>query len=315
MAETKVKTPTKKVVTEVQDLSQRFMYVLAEKNEPIGGVFNARTNKSTTESPYKPYRNLLLTGSILWDGSDLKIDEANGKIIAGFHKGKRYICYYDGCSSIFVDEQPQDSVTRKRLIESTKQIAFQNGYLTVFGYETMLKKFCDIVSWNGNSEYRLPSSPVVFLNVDSETEKATIADSLDNLEKALQLAKEASDMHVLVHGRYLGVPELDTITDNPLSQNAIRTLYRKKAMENPDDFIKSYSDKSISIKYFVEKAIEAGEINTNTNTNKAVWRKSGQIITDISGIKSEEGKRVALVEFAQSIEGEEFTMQLKALYN
>lgn len=313
MAETKVKKAKVESTTEEVDANQRFMYVLAEKNDRLGGIYDARTNREVTGNAYKPYRNLLLTGAILWPG-DEKLDE-QGKVISGFPKGKRHICYYDGCSSIFVDEQPKENATRIKLLEATRQIAFNNGYLSVFGYETKLKKFCDIASWNGDSPYRLPNAPVVYLNVDSESEKAAIADSLDSLEEALKMAKEASDMHVLVHGRYLGVPELDEITGNQLSQKAIRALYRKKAQDNPDEFIKSYSDKSISIKYFVEKAIEAGEINTNTNTNKAVWRKSNQIITDISGIKSQEGIKSALVEFAQSTEGEEFAIQLKALYN
>lgn len=314
MAEAKVKKAKVQSFTEEVDYNQRFMYVLAEKNDRLGGVYDAKTNREITGSSYKPYRNLLLTCAILWDGSDLVLDE-QGRILSGFPKGKRHICYYDGCSSIFVDEQPKENATRTKLLEATRQISFNNGYLSVFGYETKLKEFCDIASWNGDSPYRLPSAPVVYLNVDSESEKAAISDSLDSLEEALKMAKEASDMHVLVHGRYLGVPELDGITGNPLSQKAIRALYRKKAQDSPDEFIKSFSDKSISIKYFVEKAIEAGEINTNTNTNKVVWRKSGQVITDISGIKSQEGIRSALVEFAQSTEGEEFAIQLKALYN
>jgi hypothetical protein len=305
------RTATKNVVkpTAVDELNRKYVYMLLQRNERRGMVYEGLTNRPAAEMPYKPWQNLLLRSSIIWDGGQ---DPFSGKERPA---GRYLIQYYDGCTTLFVDSQPQDRDTIEKFIGNTRKLLFERGQLSVMGYDKMLKYYMDWTSYNANSPYRVPTADAIFHLLDAEKDTKSKVAFMDALEDAMKLAKEASDGKMLIHAKYLGVPDSDFISGNPLSIEAIRILYREFAKENPIDFIKSYTDRTIEVKYWIEQALETGLISDSLIPNKAVWKKSAAVICDISGLKSQSSIHNKLVEFSQTEEGEEFVQQLKALYN
>jgi len=305
------KPARKAALPAVQDLTQRHVYVLCAENPDreaeIVEIQNGRGNR-IREKKYPPYRNLLLRSAIMWDGKEETKPEGWGN----YAPGKRVIRFYDGCTSLFPEDQPKEKETIDQLINQTRQRVFANGEIEVFGYETMLKLYMDICSYNEESPYRVPTIEAIFKPVNPEKYAAKESARLDAVEKALEMAKTAPESKMIMHCNYLGVAEIDNQTGNKLSMSALRAAYRKAAMDRPEEFVNSYDDKSIFSKYWIEKAIEAGEIRFQNNI--AVW-KSGNMICDISGLKSYQGKVEKLVEFSSLGDGEEFLQQLKALYS
>ncbi len=285
------------------DLSRKHVYVLAQKNEQLGMVFNGRTNKPIGEKPYKPYQNLLTTCFINWDGSD------------GKPRGKRLLRYYDGCTTLFADEQPQDKDLIAQLLQQTAPRRFLNGYLEVFGYETMFRKYLDMCSYNVLSDFRTYTAPAIFMLLDAEADSVITIDEMDMLDKALQYAKEASKVKMVIHSRYLGVDEYDLRSGSKLSMEALRANYRKFAKENSKKFVDTFQDNSIEVKYLIQQALNDGKISTNDFPNKAVWANSKVEICEIGGLKSIAAIMEKVYDETQSGEtAEEFVMQLKALY-
>jgi hypothetical protein len=133
---------------------------------------------------------------------------------------------------------------------------------------------------------------------------------VDAIEMAMKLAKEASVHKMMMHCNYMGVPMLDEDSNNELTEKEIRALYREEAAKHPEKFMQSYGDKTIEIKYYINKSLETGLIH-----NKATWGSSNSEICDISGLRSQEGIAEKLFEFSQSEAGNDFLVQLKALYN
>lgn len=302
--------PEKEIVSKTQatdDINTKFMYVLYNKNERRGRIFDEAGNPRG-EAEHKPARNLLLRSSILWPGGK---DPFSGK---DRNKGKHIIRYYDGCTTLFIDDQPKDKETIDQFVSNTRQMVFQHGYLSVYGYETLLKNYMDWCSYNVDSPYRVPTVEIVFTLLDSEKSSKIEAEKLENTEQAMELAKKATEKKMLVHAKYLGIPFEDIKSGNPLSPAAIRTAYRTYAKDFADTFIKSYNDKSIQTATYIQLALETGTINTNIVPNKAIWSESKAEICDLSGIKSQDGIMNRLIEFSQTQEGGAFDDQLRALY-
>ncbi len=295
-------------VEAVSDINNKSVYVLAEKNERRGRVYD-EMGMPRGEAEYKPRRNLLLRSSIVWPRNTK--DPFSGKDRSA---GRHLIRYYDGCTTLFVDDQPKDKETIDQLVANTREMVFLHGYLSVYGYETLLKNYMDWCSYNGDSPYKIPTTETIFILLDSEKASKVEEAQLELVEQAMELAKKATEKKMLVHARYLGIPFEDMKSGNHLSPTAIRTAYRKVAMDNPSGFIKSYNDKSIQTSTYIQTAMETGAISTTLIPNKAVWSQGGSEICDISGIKSQEGILNKLIEFSQTEEGGGFDDQLRALY-
>lgn len=290
------------------DINTKYAYVLPEKNEKRNNVYDEK-GRARPEPEYKPRMNLLLRSSIIWPGGK---DPFSGKERA---KGRYPIRYYDGCSTLFIDDQPKDKETIDQFVNNTRELFFLNGHLYCYGYDTMLKNYLDWCSWNGNSSYRVPTIDIKFKALDSEKQSQLESDNLDKMEEAMKLAKMANVNKMKMHCKYLGVWLEDIVTNIPLTDAAIRTAYRKKAQEDPSAFVATYNDESIQVTAWIETAMETGEISTTLIPNRAVWSKKGAEICDISGLKSKESIVNKLVEVAQSQGDEEFKSQLRGLYN
>ena len=127
MANAEVKTaPEKKYPNEDAALAQTFdpekkyVFELAEENPeremPVVMVQGQRSQLAPHKK-YKPWQNVVLTSQIVWKGQ------------------RRMVRYYDGCDSIFVDEQPKEKDTIDQYIKQSAKRIFADGKISVMGYE------------------------------------------------------------------------------------------------------------------------------------------------------------------------------------
>lgn len=279
------------------DIFKKYMFELAEENLerelPVIGMVGQKA-AAEPHKRFKPYQNIVFTSQIIWKGQ------------------RRGVRYYDGCTSIFIDEQPKDKEEVTDLITQTRRRHFSDGKFGCHGDEKMLLHFLYICSWNAESPFRTRSANAIFAPVDSAKRATAESLKLDQTEKALQLAKEAPFEKMKIHANYLEIALEDYDSGNELDESEIRANYRKRALRDSANFIESYGNKKLEIKYYIDKALKSGIIKVNGNTT--VWGNSGNVIMDISGMKSHEGISEKMFEFSQLTEGEEFLIQLEALY-
>lgn len=290
------------------DINTRYAYVLAQKNEIRGKVYDENGNKRE-EQQYKTCLNLLTKSSIVWDGTK---DPFSGKPRA---KGRHQIRYYDGCTTLFVDDQPREKETIDQLLSASRELTFDYGFLFVYGYDAMLKLYMDWCSYNDESPYRIPNFNAIFKSVNTEKQSKQEESELELEDTARAYAKDAPVKKMKIHAKYLGIPFVDNITQQPLSDSAIRVEYRKAAKANPVGFINSYKDESIEISTWVSEAIAKGEISTNVIPDKATWTKSGEVICELLGAKAQNLVVDRITEFMQTTLGGDSLAQLKVLYN
>lgn len=281
------------------DPQKKYMFELAvqnaEREMPVIEVDGQKSRQIPTEK-YKPYQNIVLTSQVIW-------------------KGQRRICrYYDGCSSIFADEQPKDKEEIDQFIKVTQPRAFLKGKFGAYGDEKMLLLYLMICSWNEESPFRTRSANVIFKASDTVKIASAEAKKLDETERALQLAKDASKVKMIIHSAFLGIETEDYDSGNELTEAEIRTKYRRRALQDAAYFIESYGNKSIEVKYYINQALIKGLITNKFNPNKATWQ-NGKEICDISGLKSNDAIGEKIFEFSQLEDGQEFTIQLRALFN
>lgn len=281
------------------DHTKKYMFELAtqniEREMPVIEVDGQKSRAIPTEK-YKPYQNIVLTSQIIWKGQ------------------RRILRYYDGCTSIFADEQPKDKEEIDQFIKVTQQRFFTKGKFGAYGDEKMLLLYLMICSWNADSPFRTRSANEIFRATDTMKIATKESDKLDQTERALQLAKDASKTKMLIHSAFLGVETLDFDSGNELTEKEIRTKYRRRALEDAAYFIESYGNKSIEVKYYINQALIKGLITNKFNPNKATWQ-NGKEICDISGLKSNDAIGDKIFEFSQLEDGQEFVIQLRALFN
>lgn len=281
------------------DHTKKYVFELASENPDRELPVIMTIGQQHTVLPkkkFKPFQNLVYTSQIVWNGQ------------------RTNLRYYDGCDTIFASDQPKEKESIDQFIRSTKKRHFLDGHFGCYGDEKMLICYLLACSWNVESPFRTRTADAVFVPLIQGRKVAAENDRLDAIEAAIRNAKEASELKMNIHGSYLGIPIIHPVTDNELSPEEYRIEYRKKAMENPAKFNESYGDKTIEVRYYIDKALQSGLIDYRTNGNKAVWR-NGSVICDISGFKTTDGVAQKLLELSQLEEGEEFVLQLKALYN
>lgn len=280
------------------DKDIKYMFELAEPSiEREMPIIDVREKRPVPHQKFKPYQNIVMSSQIVWNGQRVNLR------------------YYDGCDSIFVSQQPKDKDVIDQFIKQTRVRAFLEGKFGINGDEKMLLRYMLICSWNGLSEFRTRTANSIFIPLDKGKQALVESSKLDQTETALAYAKEARETKMLIHANYLGIATIDYDSGNELTPKEIRIEYRKRALKDSANFIETYGNKNIEIKYYIDKALEKGLISNKFNPNKATWQKSNSVICDISGLKTNEAIAVKLFEFSSTEEGEEFKIQLTALFN
>lgn len=275
---------------------KRYVFRLVGENPVLEHpIIDMVTKRPIPHKKYKPFQNLIFTSQIVWNGKRVNIR------------------YYDGCDTLFVSEQPKEKDVVDQYCLQTRRRNFLEGKLTVEGIDSMLLLYLSICSWNCDSPFRTRTANQIFIAENPDKEAARKASRMDKIEEAMALAKKAVVSKMMVHANFLGIPMQDYDSGNDRSEQEIRTAYREEASRNPEKFIESYGDKTLEIKYYIDKALETGVIKTNFTPNKATWGNSNTEICDIYGLISQESISQRLFEFSQMEEGEDFKIQLKAV--
>lgn len=297
-------SPEHLALTQEFNAKKKYMYELSDevpdRDFPVILSSNAgRTNIALKHRKHSPYRNIILSSQIIWNNQ------------------RRIVRYYDGCTTIFADKQPQDKETIQQLINQTNRAKYKflDGKFGALGYERMLLLFLNICSWNTYSPFRTPAADGIFKAVDQDIIANATMSKIDAMEEALKYAREATETKMLIHAAFLGIATTDWDSGNELTPNEIRAFYREEAARDPKGFIDSYGNKSVEIRFFIDKALQKGDISNKFNPNKATWGAKNTVICDISGLKSHEAISQRIFEFSQTEEGTEFLVQLKALYS
>src|SRR5690349_15491180 len=95
------------------DVTLRYTYVLAVKNEARGRVYDENGNKRP-DPEFPSRRNVLLRSSIVWPANTKDPFNPEKPRQAGRHM----LRYYDGCTTLFADDQPKEKETVDQLIAS-----------------------------------------------------------------------------------------------------------------------------------------------------------------------------------------------------
>lgn len=285
-------------LNQVFDTQKKYVFELVQQNEerelPVLFV-QGQKSSIAPHKKFSPYRNIVLTSQVVWNGQ------------------RRTIRYYDGCTSIFVDEQPKEKETVDQFIAQSKRRSFQEGKFSCHGDERMLLLYLNICSWNVESKFRTRTADGIFLAINPDKAATAQTNKLDQIELAMRYAKEATNQKMMIHAAYLGVAVEDWDSGNELSPEAIRANYRQEAMRDPASFIASYGNKGLELKYYIDEALRKNTISSREVVNKATWGSANTVICDISGLKSQEAIAQKLYEFSQTEEGEEFAIQIKSL--
>lgn len=278
------------------DGSKKYVFQLASENmEPERPIINMRTNRAEPHKKFKPFQNLVMTSQIVWNGS------------------RTNIRYYDGCESIFVSDQPKEKDVIDQLCVQTKKRNFLDGKLVVEGSDRQLLLYLNICSWNAESPFRTSTANQIFIPMNADKIATAETAKLDKIEEALKLAKDAKEIKMRIHASFLGIPTTDWTSGNELTEKEIRIEYRKYASKNPENFISSYGNKTLEVKFYIDEALRKGLVNNKINPNKAAWASSNSVICDISGLKTNDAISQALFEFSQTEDGSDFLLQLKAI--
>lgn len=289
---TKEFDPLKKYMFELADELPAPTYPVIETTK------SGRVNIPLKHNRFIPKRNIILTSQIVWNNA------------------RRTIRYYEGCTTIFVDKQPQDKATIDQLVAGTNKnkFLFIEGEWGCMGYEKWLLLFMNIASWNTESPFRTSTANGIFKSSDGDRIANETTLKIDQMEEALGYAREASETKMKIHAGYLGISDIDR-AGNERTSKQLRALYREAATNNPASFIESYGNTEIEVDYFIKKAWEDGTISNKMNPNAATWGSKNTKICDISGLKSPDAICQRIFEYSQTEDGTEFLVQLKALYS
>lgn len=289
----------KEAIEKEFDPNKKYLFELAVENmvrEMPVIISEGQKSYPAKHRRFKPFQNIVFTSQIIWKGQ------------------RRNIRYYDGCTSIFVDEQPKEKEEIDQLIAQTRKRNFLDGKFGCWGDERQLLLYLNICSWNANSPFRTRTADAIFVSVDTEKRASQEIKKLDAIEDAIELARDASKIKMMIHAAYLEIEMFDFDAETEKSEKEIRALYRRKAIEDPEAFISSYGNKDIELKYYIDKAWEKGMLTNKENPNKVVWKSSGREVCDISGLKTADAITQKIFEFCKTDEGAEVAIQLQALF-
>jgi hypothetical protein len=245
----------KKKIFGVQKSPDLIIYRMITPNEKI-----------RDDSPlYPPYRRFPNYDIIEWEG------------------GSRAIRWLPGETSIFVDEQEKNGRVVPDGVVNNPNNRFEiiDGEIRVPPHQKTKIQFLDLCNRNADSEHRTGSVQPLFRRYSEERKVADMKAKQSKQKEALDKAYEASDEQIAFHAKYLGIPMFDHSTSATRTPDAIITDYRQAALDKPDDFLKTYDDEDLKLKYQIEKGIEENFISLKVIPGKAVYTSSKQEICDV----------------------------------
>jgi hypothetical protein len=257
--------PIKKKIFGNQKAADVIIYRLDKRNDKV----------RDDTPPYPPYIRFPNYDIITWE------DEETGVV------GTRAIRWLPGETTIFVDEQEKNGRTIPENILNNPNNRFEiiDGEIKVRPHEKTKIQFLDYCNRNSRSEYSTGRVQGIFSRYSEEGQVENLKNKQKLQKEALDKAYAASPEQIAFHAKYLNIPMVDPKTSATRTQDAVSTDYVQFALDNPSEFIKTYDDEDLKLKYKIEKAIEENFINLDIIKGKAVYTGNKQEICDVPQVK------------------------------
>lgn len=203
--------------------------------------------------------------------------------IIQWEEGTRAIRFLPGFTSIFVDEQEAGNrvIPDNVLNNPNNRFEIIDGEIKVRPHEKTKRQFLDMCNRNADSEYRTGNIQGIFSKYSEETKIDNLAKKQESQQEAIDKAFNASPEQMAFHVKYLNIPTIDVVNNSTRTFKAIQADYRQYAIDNPENFIKTFDDGELKDKYVIEKAIEENVISLTLIPGKASWTSSKEEICDI----------------------------------
>jgi hypothetical protein len=221
---------------------------------------------------------------------------------------ERNIRYLEGVSTIYEDEQDHLSEQKQN---ARPDIRFVNGYLRVPTNKPSLLQFLMKSNMNASNKHRMAGTQPLYKMLDFQAEEEKNMEKAEIRMDAMRIAMDAPLDMMIPHAKYLGIAFVNR-QNVERGEKAIRFDYLNIADKNPDMFIKTYNNPLVKIQYIVQKAMNAGLVDTSTIKGQAIWGDSKSFIVQIP-----DGKQPLqfLAEFCLTAQGKEFYSQIKHIIN
>ncbi len=225
---------------------------------------NDRTQRDDTPL-YPPYKRFPNYDNIVWED------------------GTRAIRWLPGFTSIFVDEQEAGNrVIPDNIINNpNNRFEIHDGQISVRPHEKTKIQFLDLCNRNADSPHRTGSLEALFTRVSEEKNVEKVVEKQKILSVAIEKAFNANESQIAFHSKYLGIPLIDPATSASRTFEAVQADYRQSAIDNPKDFLKTFDDEDLKIKYKIEKAIEDNVISLTIIKGKAAYTSTKTEICDV----------------------------------
>lgn len=240
---------------------------------------------------------------------DLTDDVVVKDPITGITKTRR-MRLIRGAQSIWQDEQKD--LPKEHVAKNQVTLTFDRGRCIIPIHETLKIEAALISNRNTDNQNRVGHKDIYFYEWNPAKLNAIEEEKQSKIIEAMQIASTASMEDVKPHALYLGVAVNDEM-GIALSDGAIRTGYSKKAMNEPEKFLKSIHSPVVKMAHLVRRALSEGKIDMGRQPNQAFWTDGGFICS----VPSEREQVEFLTEFAM-VSGEansRFAEQLRNFFS
>jgi hypothetical protein len=240
------------------------IYRLIKTNDRIKGF-------TRDDTPlYPPYKQFPNTDVIAWEG------------------GERMIRYLRGFDSIFVDEQEKGGriIPEATLNNPKNKFEIIEGEIKVRPHEKTKLQFLDMCNRNIDSEYRTGKIEPIFGRYSEEKNVTKLIEKQSQQREAMKKAFAASENQIAFHAPYLGIAMIDPATNSQRTFEAVQADYQQMALDHPSNFLKTFDDEDLKLKFYIQKAISDNIISLGLIKGKAVWVHGKDEVCDIAdGVK------------------------------
>lgn len=196
-----------------------------------------------------------------------------------------------GASSVWQDEQV--NLPKEHIAKNQVTLHFSRGRCIIPFHETLKVEAALKSNRNLDNPNKVGHKDIYF-NIWNPAKLDKIEEQKQaRIIEAMQIAATADMKDLIPHAQYLGIQFNDEM-GKPLGDSSLRTLYSKKAMNEPDKFLNSIHSPVVKMAHLVRKALNEGKIDMGRQPNQAFWTDGGFITALPEGRDSVE----YLVEFA-----------------
>ena len=204
----------------------------------------------------------------LWiDGIDDVINPKTGK--------PERIRLLNGVDTIWQKEQKD--IDKEYISKNRRSLKFEDSTCILEPTDLAGIEFAEVSNNYESNPNKKPGKKHMFFKWDpAAQEKAALEKEMLELE-VIQLAMSQSFDKVKKHASFLGGISFVDEMGEPRSEQGVRTLYVRKAKENPKRFKETIESKEVEVAYLIKKAIMDSKIDLGGITGSVKWANGGYI--------------------------------------